>query len=96
MTKAEKLHLSRVAEFGCIVCRNLNYGFSQAEIHHLRYGVGAGQRNNHYNTIPLCPAHHRIGGHGTAIHAGKLAFEAKFGTERELWFQVNGLLKEAA
>lgn len=24
-TKAEKLHLSRVAALGCVVCRNLNY-----------------------------------------------------------------------
>jgi hypothetical protein len=24
-TKAEKLHLSRVAALGCIVCRNLDY-----------------------------------------------------------------------
>ncbi|MFD1121848.1 Ref family recombination enhancement nuclease [Methylophilus flavus] len=96
MTKAEKNHLNRVAGLGCIVCLNLGYPNCPAEIHHLRYGVGAGQRSNHYNVIPLCPDHHRNGGHGVAFHAGKLAFEAKFGTERELWFQVNGLLKEAA
>ncbi|HHY1018819.1 TPA: hypothetical protein ACVY19_006326 [Klebsiella michiganensis] len=32
-TKAEKLHLSRVAALGCIVCRNLDYGESPAEMH---------------------------------------------------------------
>lgn len=96
MTKAEKLHLNRVAGLGCIVCMNLGYPNSPAEIHHLRYGVGAGQRSNHFNTIPLCPLHHRNGGHGVAFHSGKLAFEARYGTERELWFQVNDLLKEAA
>ena len=39
-TKAEKLHLSRVAALGCIVCRNLNYGESPAEIHHCSSGTG--------------------------------------------------------
>jgi hypothetical protein len=96
MTKAEKAHLNRVAELGCIVCRNLGHGITPAEVHHLRYGVGAGQRNNHYNTIPLCHIHHRTGGYGVAFHAGKIAFELRYGTERELWFQVNELLKEAA
>lgn len=39
-TKAEKLHLSRVAALGCIVCRNLDYGESPAEIHHCSSGTG--------------------------------------------------------
>lgn len=62
MTKDDKDWLSDVAELGCIVCRNLGFGSTPAEIHHIRTGQGAGQRANHKRTLPLCPAHHRIGG----------------------------------
>lgn len=34
------------------------------------------------------------GGHGIAFHAGKQAFESKYGTERELLAQVNQLLNQ--
>lgn len=95
-TKAEKAHLNALADLGCIVCRNLDYGYTQPEIHHIRHGVGMGQRNSHKNAIPLCHKHHRTGGHGVAFHAGKQAFESRYGTEIELLAQVNGLLKVAA
>ena len=86
MTKAEKLHLTLVAELGCIICHQ------PAEIHHLRTGMGMGQRNTNFNVIPLCPLHHRTGGYGTAFHAGRKAFEQNFGTEEELLKRVKGLL----
>lgn len=84
MTKAEKQHLSMVAELGCIICS------MPAEIHHIRAGMGLAMRNSHFNVIPLCPTHHRNGGYGIAFHAGKKAFEAKYGTEEELLKQTNG------
>jgi hypothetical protein len=87
MTKAEKQHLSKVAELGCLICH------MPAEIHHLRAGMGLGQRNSHYNIIPLCHSHHRTGGYGVAIHAGQKAFEAQFGTEMELLEKLKGLIK---
>jgi hypothetical protein len=86
MKAAEKTHLSKVAELGCIICR------SPAEIHHIRAGMGIGQRNSNFHVLPLCPSHHRTGGHGVAIHAGQKTFEAKYGTEHELLEKVNGLL----
>lgn len=86
MTKSEKLHLSRVADLGCIICHQ------PAEIHHLRTGMGMAQRNSNFNVIPLCPLHHRTGGYGTAFHAGRKAFEQNFGTEEELLKRVKGLL----
>ena len=92
MTKDEKAHLSRVSGLGCIACRKLGYYGSPAEIHHLREGQGVGMRASHYDAIPLCHIHHRTGGHGVAIHAGKKAFEAQFGTERELLEEVYDLL----
>lgn len=87
-TKAEKLHLSRVAALGCIVCRNLSYGESPAEIHHCSSGTGLSVRADNFHVIPLCHAHHRTGGYGVAIHAGRKSWEEKFGTEAELLSQV--------
>ncbi len=58
-TKAEQQWLSDVAELGCICCRNMGYGASRAELHHVRNGQGMGQRADHYSVLPLCPQHHR-------------------------------------
>ena len=74
-TAAERRHLARVASLGCSVCRG------PAEVHHITTGVGMGQRASHYETIPLCPRHHRAGGHGIAIHAGKKTWEENYGSE---------------
>jgi len=84
MTKAEKKYLNRIAELGCIICA------MPAEIHHLRTGAGMGMKSK--DVIALCPNHHRNGGHGVAIHAGRLAFEANFGTELELLERLRKLL----
>ncbi|EEJ5116973.1 Protein of uncharacterised function (DUF968) [Salmonella enterica subsp. salamae] len=88
MTKTDRIWLSRVAALGCIVCKNLGFGETPAEIHHVRTGQGAGQRADHRKTIPLCHQHHRVGGHGVAIHAGKKTWEQKYGSETELLIQV--------
>ena len=92
MTKDEKRHLQRVADFGCIVCRNVYFRKTAAEIHHIRAGQGMAQRASHFETIPLCPRHHRTGGYGVAIHAGQAAWEEAYGTELELLEQVRGML----
>jgi hypothetical protein len=84
MTKAERIYFNKVVELGCIVCQ------SPAEIHHLRTGAGMGMKSK--DVIPLCPDHHRNGGHGVAIHAGRIAFETNFGTELELLEKLKGLL----
>jgi hypothetical protein len=96
MTKrAEQTHMGRVAALGCIVCQNI-YGLqSMPEIHHIRAGQGAGQRASNYDTIPLCPQHHRLGGYGVAIHAGQKEFEKRYGTETELLAQTKNLLSQA-
>ena len=46
----------------------------------------------HFETIPLCPAHHRTGGVGIAFHAAPRTFESLYGTERELLEQVENIL----
>ena len=93
MTKAEQRHLSAVAELGCIACRRIGISDSPAEAHHIRSGVGMGQRSSHFEVIGLCPLHHRTGGYGVAIHAGQKTWEAKFGTELELLEWINVLLE---
>ena len=86
MKKLEKEYLNKVANLGCIICGQ------SAEIHHLRTGMGMGQRNDNNNVIPFCPTHHRLGGYGVAYHAGRLLFEANFGTELELLQKTKDLL----
>lgn len=84
MNKAEKKHLSKVASVGCIVCMMQGNEESPAEIHHIRHGQGMSQRASNYEAIPLCHVHHRTGGYGVAIHAGRKEFERLYGTEIEL------------
>ena len=93
-TKAEKLHLSKVAALGCIACQMNGYEDTPASIHHIRNGVGMGQRSSHFHTIPLCPHHHQWG--PDAIHHNKTKFEANYGTELELLETVNQMVKVAA
>ena len=74
-TAKEKKHLSKVASMGCIVCVNLGLGETPAEIHHIGNGT-MGKRANNYEAIALCPIHHRTGGIGVAVHAGRESFES--------------------
>ena len=92
MTKDERKHYERLAQIGCIVCRNLNFGYSEPHIHHIRHGAGIGQKSHWSLAIPLCPLHHQNGGFGIALHAGQKTFEAKFGTESQLLQQTLELL----
>lgn len=91
-TKAEREHMERVASLGCIACYNLGYDDTPAEIHHITTGVGMGQRASNYQVIPLCHTHHRTGGPGVAIHAGKETWELRHGREIDLLEQVRGML----
>lgn len=92
MTKAEKLHRDRVARLGCIVCLNAGNPDTPAELHHIRTGQGLAQRSPEFEVIPLCPTHHRTGGYGVAVHAGRRSWEATHGTERDLLVQVLALV----
>ena len=89
ITKAHKERFAAIARNGCIIssCGR------PCEIHHLRKGVGMGKRGIAERTIGLCEIHHRTGGYGVAIHAGKKAFEEKFGTEDDLLCLQNKILE---
>ena len=90
--KSEKRWLNEVAQLGCLVCKRMGYGETPAEIHHIRSGQGWG-RASHYQTIPLCPEHHRgrSGVHGL----GTKGFVRHYGyTEQDLLDQVYQLIGE--
>ena len=53
-TKAERKHMDKVAQLGCIVCCNLGYDDTPAEIHHIGNGTMS-KRASNYEVIPLCP-----------------------------------------
>lgn len=72
MKNKEKVHLGKIARLGCSLCNKLGLGETPCEVHHLREGVGMGQRNSHYLAIGLCPTHHR-GPHG--IHGDRKDFQ---------------------
>ena len=86
-TSEEKKHLDKVQQVGCIVCANRGFPNVPAEIHHTR---GKTIKDAHLYVIPLCPAHHRYGGHTEPIsrHPYKKRFEDAYGTEAELLEQV--------
>jgi hypothetical protein len=98
MSKKDRAYLSRVAELGCVVCRNQGYGATPAEIHHIRSGQGVAMRASHTDVIPLCPIHHRYGAKSTehgeqfGYHQSPGQFEDAYGTEVELLEQVKGEL----
>lgn len=96
MTKAERNHLDRVAALGCILSRHYGFPDTQAEIHHVRTGTGAGRKASHYETIPLSPHFHRLS--NEAFHVmGRKAWERHHGvTELELLERVRDLLGVSA
>jgi hypothetical protein len=91
LTKAEREHLDKVAALGCIICRRMGYADSPAEIHHIRTGIGAGNRATHWQTIGVCPEHHRG---NSGIHGlGRKGFEKRYGiTELELLDEIKRLI----
>lgn len=93
MTKEERKHYDRISQHGCIACIILGHGYSSCEIHHIRTGTGKGQKSHWSKAIGLCPAHHRLGGYGVAIHAGIRGFEKAIGmSEVELLNEQLNLL----
>lgn len=86
-TKAERRHMDLVASLGCVVCRNLGYGPSPAQLHHIRTGKGMGQRSGHKEVLPLCPRHH-LATYPTGYHASPRVWQLKYGSEKELLEQT--------
>lgn len=85
-TPTQKERWNKIIGLGCSICAR------PAEIHHLT-GAGMGIKSSHYDTIPLCPDHHRLGGYGVAIHAGKKGWERAFGLQETHLEAVNARIK---
>lgn len=92
IVNARKARLREVV--GCIACNLEGYGVQACEFHHPRVGTGGGQKASDMDTIPLCRNHHEGDDHPRtpSIHRDKLAFIARYGTERELLEKVNLLI----
>lgn len=84
MKKAEKIHMSKVADLGCLICGN-----SQVELHHITTRTGMGKKASNFEVLPLCFRHHRGGNRGVALHAGVRTWEENFGTQIDLLKGVN-------
>lgn len=55
MTRAEKMHLDRVAAIGCVLCWLLGMSPSgKIDLHHPRMGTAKGKRRSDWCVIPLC------------------------------------------
>ena len=88
VSKDEKLWMSRIADFGCIVCFNEKRGYVPASVHHI---LRNGKRIDHFHTIPLCPTHHQTGVNTPLFvsrHPWKREFENRYGSESELLEQI--------
>lgn len=88
MKASDKAYQDRVRALGCLICER------PAALHHVRAGVGKGQRADHRRVLPLCADHHQDGGHGVAFHAGKETWQEVYGTEEELLKVVKERLNE--
>lgn len=56
MNATERRHVDRVAAAGCVICRQLGYGFTDPEIHHVAEGSGL---RSWFAVAGLCAEHHR-------------------------------------
>ena len=75
-TKAEKLHMGKVAQLPCATC-----GSKPVELHHAREGQGMAQRAGNFLVIPLCVDCHR-GKQG--VHGDKTMMRIMKVTEMDL------------
>ena len=85
LTLPEQIHLTIVAELGCLVCGRPN------QVHHIREGQGMGQRSSHFLTIPLCAEHHTG---PMSIHGARQWFQDTHGTELDMLARTIAKIEE--
>lgn len=90
-TVAEQAHMDAVAALGCIACALEDFGWVEANLHHVREGYGASQRASNWEVIPLDEPHHqgdRMRRPGQpnviALHKSQSTFKARYGNEIEI------------
>lgn len=88
---AEKRHMGRVAEMGCLVCG------APATVHHVTASIHGGRiSRSHERIVPLCPVHHQViyGPRESVEALGHAGFYAAYGIDllreaQKLWRQHN-------
>lgn len=88
--KEAKLRAARLALMGCIVSGKR----SHVQIHHIRDGVGMGERAPWWETIPLWEEYHDPRFPYSTHGRDRARFHEDNGTERELLARVNARLPE--
>ena len=85
--KAEKQHMDRVSQLGCIVCRQQGKGRVPCEIHHVD---GKTKPDAHFKVLPLCFEHHRMGSDKEPIsrHPYKARFVANSKSARLEFYYI--------
>ena len=86
-TAAERRYMGAVAALGCVACRNMGISDSPAEIHHVRFKAGAGQKSSHYDVIPLCWQHHSAQSNN-GFHYLPKTWQITHGLEQDLLEQI--------
>lgn len=81
--------MGRVAALGCALCRRRGIPGTPAQVHHIRYGAGAGRKSPDWLTIPLCEQCH-TGPHG--IHGDRRLFKVAGVDELDLLADTIALL----
>jgi hypothetical protein len=87
LTQAEVAWVKAILNYGCIACRKDGYGYEPASVHHL---IKGGKRMGHLFTIPLCIQHHQYG--AISRHRNHKGFNAKYGTEMELYEEMKAIV----
>lgn len=87
---AERDHLAKVRQLGCIACQNI--GVETHEEHTLIHHIdGKTKPGAHYLVLPLCDAHHsRYSLEG--FHNNPTSWQIKNGSQYELLSQVEDMM----
>ena len=81
VTPAEKLLHDRIAQMGCVACRQEGILNTYVSIHHVN---GRTKPGCHMDVLPLCAPHHLPDGTALAVHGNKARWEAKYGKQADL------------
>lgn len=95
MNAAESLHVGRVADVGCVICRMLGHGYVPCDVHHVAEGSGL---RSWYAVAGLCPGHHtgKDGLHGMGTKRFCAAYRIPGETEWGLLVMVNEWIAKVA
>ena len=94
-TQEEMEFHDRIAQLGCISCRQEGHYNPHVSIHHAH---GRTKPGCHWWVLPLCEPHHQDNGTAVARHPWKRRWEAKYGNEdnliRQQWAELGVEFRE--